>query len=128
MGHSSLVSPSDSSSRRFETSSCRHRGSPMNKLITLGLGVATLGVAVSHHASAQANNNTTIPFVVVTLFTPGTVAVPMDLGVAAAVGTEMDRLLRDPNVISPLTGVVIPAEITRVALGMVSAATPEARE
>ena len=56
----------------------------MKKLITLGLGVATLGVVSSRATAQAANNNTTIPFVVVTLFTPGTVAVPLDLGVAEA--------------------------------------------
>ena len=101
----------------------------MNKLITLGLGVATLGVAISSRAHAQAaNNNTTIPFVVVTLFTPGTVSVPMDLGVATAVENEMTRLLRDRQIISPITGVVIPPEITQVAIGMMTTATPAVRE
>jgi hypothetical protein len=99
----------------------------MNKLITLGLGMATLGV-VSSRASAQAaNNNTTIPFVVVTLFTPGTVAVPLDLSVATAVETEMSKLLRDRNVVSPITGVVIPPEITQIAIGMMTTATPAVR-
>jgi hypothetical protein len=67
----------------------------MKKLILLGLCVAALGVAVSARAKAQANNNTTIPFVVVTLFTPGTVGVPVDLAVATAVQSEMDLLLRN---------------------------------
>jgi hypothetical protein len=102
----------------------------MNKLITLGLGVATLGAALASPATAQAtNNNTTIPFVVVTLFTPGTVAVPVDLAVATAVNTEMERLLRDRgNIISPITGVAIPPEIANVAVGMMTTATPQVRE
>jgi hypothetical protein len=101
----------------------------MNKLITLGMGVATVGVALTSRASAQAaNNNTTIPFVVVTLFAPGTVAVPMDLSVATAVGNEMDRLVRDKNIVSPITGVVIPPEVTHVAISMMTLATPEVRE
>ncbi|HZI42581.1 MAG TPA: hypothetical protein VFD67_12780 [Gemmatimonadaceae bacterium] len=100
----------------------------MKKLVTLGLGVATLGVALSSRASAQAaNNNTTIPFVVVTLFTPGTVAVPMDLAVATAVESEMVRLLRERQIISPITGVAIPPEITTVAISMMTTATPEVR-
>jgi hypothetical protein len=102
----------------------------MKKLILLGLAVATFGVALSSPAAAQAaNNNTTIPFVVVTLFTPGTVAVPVDLAVAGAVGNEMERLLRERgNIISPITGVAIPAEIARVALGMMTTATPDVRD
>jgi hypothetical protein len=100
----------------------------MNKLL-IGLSVATLGVAGSSRATAQANNNTTIPFVVVTLFTPGTVAVPIDLAVATAVGSEMDRLLRERgNIISPITGVAIPPEIARVAIGMMTTATPDVRD
>jgi len=99
----------------------------MKKLITLGLGVATLGVASSRATAQAANNNTTIPFVVVTLFTPGTVAVPMDLGVATAVENEMTRLLRDRQIVSPITGVVIPPEITQVAIGMMTTATPAVR-
>lgn len=101
----------------------------MNKLIAVGLGVTTLGVVATSPAFAQtANNNTTIPFVVVNLFTPGTVAVPLDLSVATAVGNEMDRLLRDKNVVSPITGVVIPPEITRVAMSMMTDATPSVRD
>jgi len=101
----------------------------MKKLLVLGLSVATLGVAVSSRATAQANNNTTIPFVVVSLFTPGTVAVPVDLAVANAVGSEMERLLRERgNIISPITGVAIPAEVARVAIGMMTTATPEVRD
>jgi hypothetical protein len=94
----------------------------------VGLSVATLGVALSSRANAQvANNNTTIPFVVVTLFTPGTVAVPVDLAVAGVVGNEMDRLLRERTVISPITGVAIPPEIVTVAIRMMTTATPEVR-
>ena len=100
----------------------------MKKLIILGLGVATLGVAVSSRARAQAaNNNTTIPFVVITLFTPGTVGVPIDLAVAGAVQSEMDQLLRNKNVVSPITGVAIPPEITTVAIDMMTDATPPVR-
>jgi hypothetical protein len=102
----------------------------MNKLLVAGLSAATLGVALAAPANAQTvNNNTTIPFVVVNLFTPGTVAVPVDLAVASAVGTEMERLLRERgNIISPITGVAIPPEIARIALGMMTAATPADRE
>ena len=102
----------------------------MNKLLAAGLSVATLGVALASPANAQtANNNTTIPFVVVNLFTPGTVAVPVDLAVASAVGNEMERLLRERgNIISPITGVAIPAEVARVAIGMMTTATPDVRE
>jgi len=101
----------------------------MKKLLTPLLAAATLGVSVSSRAAAQANNNTTIPFVVVTLFTPGTVAVPIDLAVASAVGTEMDRVLRErANIISPITGVAIPVDIARIAIGMMTTATPEVRD
>jgi hypothetical protein len=102
----------------------------MKNLILLGLTAATFGATLSSPAAAQAaNNNTTIPFVVVTLFTPGTVAVPVDLAVAGAVGTEMERLLRERgNIISPITGVAIPPEIARVALGMMTTATPDVRD
>src|SRR5438094_699327 len=100
----------------------------MKKLMMVGLSVATLGVAVSSRATAQgANNNTTIPFVVVTLFTPGTVAVPVDLAVAGVVSNEMERLLRERTVISPITGVAIPPEIVTVAIGMMTTATPDIR-
>lgn len=100
----------------------------MKKLTMVGLSVATLGVAISSPVAAQAaNNNTTIPFVVVTLFTPGTVAVPVDLAVAGVVSDEMARLLRERTVISPITGVAIPPEIVTVALGMMTTATPEVR-
>jgi hypothetical protein len=99
----------------------------MNKLLAAALGAATLG-AVASTAKAQ-NNNTTIPFVVVNLFTPGTVAVPVDLAVASAVGTEMERLLRERgNIISPITGVAIPAEVARIAISMMTTATPDARD
>jgi hypothetical protein len=100
----------------------------MKKLILLGLCVATLGVAISARAKAQANNNTTIPFVVVTLFTPGTVGVPVDLAVATAVQSEMDQLLRNKSVVSPITGVVIPPEITTAAIDMMTTATPAVRQ
>ncbi len=100
----------------------------MKKLIRLGLCVATLGVAISAPAKAQANNNTTIPFVVVTLFTPGTVGVPVDLAVATAVQTEMEQLLRNKSVVSPITGVVIPPEITTAAIDMMTTATPSVRQ
>jgi hypothetical protein len=101
----------------------------MKKLLVGALGVATLGVAISSRANAQANNNTTIPFVVVSLFTPGTVAVPVDLAVAGAVGSEMERLLRSgTGIISPITGVAIPPEIARVAIGMMTTATQSDRD
>lgn len=101
----------------------------MHKLLIAGLSAATLTVAVSSHATAQANNNTTIPFVVVSLFTPGTVAVPVDLAVASAVGTEMERVLRErANIISPITGVAIPADIAAVAISMMTTATPQVRD
>ena len=48
----------------------------MRKFLAVVLAVVTLGVTTTTRANAQgANNNTTIPFVVMTLFTPGTVAV-----------------------------------------------------
>jgi hypothetical protein len=101
----------------------------MHKLLVAGLSVATLTFAVSSRASAQANNNTTIPFVVVSLFTPGTVSVPVDLAVASAVGTEMERVLRERgNIISPITGVAIPADIAAAAIGMMTTATPQVRD
>jgi hypothetical protein len=101
----------------------------MNKLTILCAGAATLSVvAASPAAAQQANNNTTIPFVVVSLFTPGTVAVPLDLSVATAIGNEMDRLVRDKNLVSPITGVVIPPEITHVAMSMMTDATPSVRD
>ena len=100
----------------------------MKKLLVLGLSVATFA-AVPSRVTAQANNNTTIPFVVVTLFTPGTVAVPVDLAVAGAVGNEMERLLRERgNIISPITGVAIPVDVARVALGMMTTATQADRD
>ena len=100
----------------------------MKKLLAAALVAATLGATVSTRANAQ-NNNTTIPFVVVTLFTPGTVAVPVDLAVASAVGTEMDRVLRErANIISPITGVAIPVDVARIAISMMTTATPEARD
>src|SRR5690349_16035728 len=100
----------------------------MKKLLAAALVAATLGATVSTRANAQ-NNNTTIPFVVVTLFTPGTVAVPVDLAVASAVGTEMDRVLRErANIISPITGVAIPVDVARIAIGMMTTATPEVRD
>ena len=77
----------------------------MKKLVVAGLGVLALGGAFANPATAQANNNTTIPFVVVTLFTPGTVAVPVDLAVATVVSNETERLRREQAIISPITGV-----------------------
>jgi hypothetical protein len=102
----------------------------MRKLVAVALGTMTFGVGLSSRVNAQApNNNSTIPFVVVTLFTPGTVAVPVDLAVASAVGTEMERVLRErANIISPITGVAIPIEVARVAIGMMTGATPEIRD
>src|SRR5881394_510074 len=99
----------------------------MKRLLLCGLGVATFSVALPSRTTAQANNNTTIPFVVVTLFTPGTVAVPVDLAVAGVVSTEMERLLRERTVISPITGVAIPPEIVTAAISMMTTATPEVR-
>jgi len=41
----------------------------------------------------------------------------------------MERLLRERrNIISPITGVAIPAEVARVAILMMTTATPEARD
>jgi uncharacterized membrane protein len=101
----------------------------MKKLSMLALSVATCVAAASPAAAQAANNNTTIPFVVMTLFTPGTVAVPLDLAVAGAVGTEMERVLRErASIISPITGVAIPIEIARVAIEMMTTATPGARD
>jgi len=101
----------------------------MKKLLVLGLSVATFAAVPSRATAQGANNNTTIPFVVVTLFTPGTVAVPVDLAVAGAVGSEMERLLRERgNIISPITGVAIPIEVARVAIGMMTTATQADRD
>ena len=101
----------------------------MHKLLIAALSAATLTVAVSSRATAQANNNTTIPFVVVSLFTPGTVAVPVDLAVASAVGTEMERVLRErAKIISPITGVAVPADVAAAAIGMMTTATPQVRD
>lgn len=100
----------------------------MKKLLVAGLGAIALGGAFVNPATAQANNNTTIPFVVVTLFTPGTVAVPVDLAVATVVTNETERLRRERSIISPITGVAIPPEISRVAFGMLTDATPPVRD
>jgi hypothetical protein len=101
----------------------------MKKLAFVGLSALTLGGAFANSAGAQvANNNTTIPFVVVTLFTPGTVAVPVDLAVASVVSSETERLRREGTIVSPITGVAIPPEIARVALGMLTDATPAVRD
>ena len=100
----------------------------MKKLLVAGLGALALGGAFVNPAGAQANNNTTIPFVVVTLFTPGTVAVPVDLAVATVVSNETERLRREQSIISPITGVAIPPEISRVAFGMLTDATPPVRD
>ena len=100
----------------------------MKKLAILTSIAVTLGAAVGSPAAAQANNNTTIPFVVVTLFTPGTVAVPVDLAVASVVTSENERLRRERSIVSPITGVAIPPEIARVALGMLTDATPAVRD
>jgi hypothetical protein len=102
----------------------------MKKLLAIGFIVATLGGGVVSRGDAQTPNlNTTHTIVSVSLFTPGTVAVPIDLAVATAVGNEMERLLRERgNIISPITGVAIPIEIARVAVGMMTTATPEVRD
>jgi hypothetical protein len=100
----------------------------MNKLAVAALGALALGGAAVSPAAAQANNNTTIPFVVVTLFTPGTVAVPVDLAVATVVTNETERLRREGTIISPITGVAIPPEVARVAFGMLTDATPQVRD
>ena len=100
----------------------------MRKLLVWGLALATFAIGATR-VQAQANNNTTIPFVVVSIFTPGTVAVPLDLAVATNVGNEMERMLRERgNIISPITGVAIPPEIARVAIGMMTTATTADRE
>jgi hypothetical protein len=99
----------------------------MKKLALAGLGALALGGSFVNHASAQAINNTTIPIVVVTLFTPGTVAVPVDLAVATVVSNETERLRREQTIISPVTGVAIPPEVARVAFGMLTDATPQVR-
>jgi hypothetical protein len=102
----------------------------MNRQIVMAAAVAALGagLATSSRAGAQVvNNNTTIPIIVVTLFTPGTVAVPVDPAVATAVVTTSERILRDRQVISPITGVAIPPEIVTVVVAMMTTATPEVR-
>ena len=100
----------------------------MQKLIAVAAAVAGLGLAVPNAAMAQVvNNNTTIPIIVPILFTPGTVAVPVDPAVASAVVVASDAIKRDGQVVSPITGVAIPAEIIRVVIAMMTTATPEAR-
>ena len=100
----------------------------MKKLAFVALSALALGGGIANPAAAQANNNTTIPFVVVTVFTPGTVAVPVDLAVARVVTDETERLRREQAIISPITGVAIPPEIARVAFGMLTDATPQVRD
>ena len=100
----------------------------MKKSFLVALSAIALGLSAPTPAAAQANNNTTIPFVVVSLFTPGTVAVPVDLAVANIVSTENERLRRERSIISPITGVAIPAEIADIAVSMMTTATPTARE
>jgi hypothetical protein len=100
----------------------------MKTLVVAGLSALALGSAFTKPIAAQAaNNNTTIPTVVVTLFTPGTVAVPIDLAVATVVTNEAERLRREASIISPITGVAIPPEIARAALDMMTDATPPVR-
>lgn len=99
----------------------------MKKLIIAALAALAFGGSFATPAAAQANNNTTIPFVVVTLFTPGTVAVPIDLAVATVVTNESERLRREGTIISPITGVAIPPQIAQVAFGMMGDATPPVR-
>jgi hypothetical protein len=99
----------------------------MKKLALAALGALALGGPFANRVGAQAINNTTIPIVVVTLFTPGTVAVPVDLAVATVVTNESERLRRERTIISPVTGVAIPPEVARVAFGMLTDATPQVR-
>ena len=100
----------------------------MKKLIVASAAIAALGLGTADRASAQVvNNNTTIPIIVVTMFTPSTVSVPVDPAVATAVVTTAERILRDRQVISPVTGVAIPQEIVNVVVAMMTTATPEVR-
>jgi hypothetical protein len=99
----------------------------MKKLIVMGAVSALSLVAVSRAPAQVVNNNTTIPIIVVTMFTPSTVSVPVDPAVATAVVTVADRIRRDRQVISPITGVAIPPEIVDVVIAMMSTATPEVR-
>lgn len=99
----------------------------MKKLGFAAVAAVALGGIFANPAAAQVNNNTTIPFVVVTLFTPGTVAVPVDLAVASVVSSENERLRREGSIVSPITGVAIPPEIARAAIGMLTTATPDVR-
>ena len=100
----------------------------MMKKLMVTVAVAALSLATAQPARAQVvNNNTTIPIIVITLFTPGTVAVPVDPAVASAVLTASERIARNREVISPITGVAIPPEITAVVVAMMTTATPEAR-
>lgn len=98
----------------------------MKKLILLAAAGAAVALTTPKRAVAQ-NNNTTIPIIVVTLFTPGTVSVPVDPAVASAVVTTSERIMRDRQVISPVTGVAIPPEIVNVVVAMMTTATPEVR-
>src|SRR5919198_2525118 len=98
----------------------------MKKLIVAAAGLTVLAVLTpATSASAQVvNNNTTIPIIVVSLFTPGTVAVPVDPAVATAVVNASETIQRDQTVVSPITGVAIPPEILRVVIAMMTTATP----
>src|SRR5256714_5629944 len=101
----------------------------MKKLIVLAASVATASLAASEPLRAQAViNNTTIPVIVITLFTPGTVAVPVDPAVANAVVSASETITGNlRGIISPITGVAIPEEIARVVVAMMTSATPEVR-
>lgn len=101
----------------------------MKKLTLLAAAAVAMSAAAPRAASAQAViNNTTIPIVVVTLFTPGTVPVPVDPAVADAVVIASKNMRDEKNIISPITGVAVPPEIARVVIAMMTDATPAVRD
>ena len=100
----------------------------MKKSMLLAATAATLTLAAPSQLRAQVINNTTIPVIVITLFTPGTVAVPVDPAVATAVVSASETITGNiRGIISPITGVAIPEEIARVVVAMMTSATPEVR-
>src|SRR5262249_59467969 len=74
-----------------------------------------LTLAAAGRAGAQiVNNNTTIPIIVMALFNPGTVPVPVDPAVASAVVAARIGITNDEGrIVSPITGVPVPADIAR---------------
>jgi len=89
-----------------------------------------LTLAAAGRAGAQiVNNNTTIPIIVMALFNPGTVPVPVDPAVASAVVAASIGITNDEGrIVSPITGVAVPADIAREVILMMTTATPSARD